>query len=432
MQVLAQLGTFVAEARAADLPAHDLAVQRRHFVDTVIAGAVGSQAPAFKAMRPLWGDGAEERIALHAAAIRMTEIDDIETTSCTTPSSVTVPVALGVPGADGDLRDALYVGTDLLVRFGAAVNGPELLYRNIWPTYLAAPMAAAATAARMMRLDADKSAVALALGLVLSAGGSGRFAEIGSPRWLLHARAVENGVFAARAAAMGFGADLTLLDGEWLELTHGAVLDRERLLDGLGAQSVYPRLSIKPFASAKQAIAAVSAFIALMEQGIDPEAIISVHVHVPGSYAAMLERKPAKGARNYASVAYQCALAAYHRDSLHHSYGDLPLSPPMQALMDKVSVIPDPLLDQHYPQHWPARVVVEANGASREHTIIAAPGDPESSFADAELRVKAEKVLAAAGLALGDWWEPAGAALDDADAASRLVARIGQSLGGQA
>ena len=120
-----------------------------------------------------------DAIGMQAAVIRHTEIDDIHLRSCTTPSSVVVcrlSLAHDLGEFDPEhVASAIWAGIELMTRLGAAVNGPNVLYRGVWPTYLAAPLGAAAVAARMWRLSEDATAHALSLALMLAAGRSGRF-----------------------------------------------------------------------------------------------------------------------------------------------------------------------------------------------------------------------------------------------------------------
>ena len=46
-----------------------------------------------------------------------------------------------------------------MTRLGVAIDGARILYRGVWPTYFAAPLGAAAIAARIWRLseDADRA-----------------------------------------------------------------------------------------------------------------------------------------------------------------------------------------------------------------------------------------------------------------------------------
>jgi MmgE/PrpD N-terminal domain len=59
-----------------------------------------------------------------------------------------------------------------MTRLGRVISGPDILDRGIWPTYFSAPFGIAAVAARMLRLDANQTAHALALALTLAAPAS--------------------------------------------------------------------------------------------------------------------------------------------------------------------------------------------------------------------------------------------------------------------
>ena len=55
-----------------------------------------------------------------------------------------------------------------MTRLGRVISGPDVLYRGIWPTYFSAPFGIAAVAARLLQLDANQTAHALALALTLA------------------------------------------------------------------------------------------------------------------------------------------------------------------------------------------------------------------------------------------------------------------------
>jgi 2-methylcitrate dehydratase PrpD len=87
------------------------------------------------------------------ALARLSEIDDIHLASMTTPGAIVVPAALTIAAslpdvASDDIAAAIIAGYEAMIRLGAAIDGPSVLYRGIWPTYFAAPLGAAAVAAR--------------------------------------------------------------------------------------------------------------------------------------------------------------------------------------------------------------------------------------------------------------------------------------------
>ena len=358
MSVIRDLATFVVNASAASLPPVDRTTQRRHVADTFVAAVAGSRTSEGKALRSLLPhDSVPDAIGKQAAVIRHTEIDDIHTPSCTTPSSVTVPCALGLARAQGnfdpdEVASAIWVGTELMTRLGVALDGARILYRGIWPTYFTAPLAAAAIASRMGRLTEDQTAHALSLALMLTAGRSGRFHGAIPGRTVILAMAVANGVCAAQSARHGVGGDPDLLDGPWLRDAQGLQANLGQLTAGLGKSNIYTQLSLKPFCSAKQAIASVEALTGLLAQGVSPDQITSVTVRVPPPYARMIGTKPEAGSRSstFVSAAYQLGLAACHSDRLYDiERADAMSESAVLAFAGKVSVVPDEVAARDIP-----------------------------------------------------------------------------------
>ncbi|HMG78347.1 MAG TPA: MmgE/PrpD family protein [Xanthobacteraceae bacterium] len=439
MSVIGELAAFVAGAKAADLPAADRERLRLHFIDTVVAAKAGARIPEGKALQSLGDDGAlAVRIGRQAAAIRLTEIDDIHLPSCTTPSAGVVPVALMLAAQQqkfdpSEIASAIWAGTEIMTRIGVAVRGPQILYRGIWPTYLAAPVAAAATSARLMGLSEARTGHALSLAVMLMAGGVGRIHGAPSGRWFLYANAVAAGVAAAEAAGADYRGDPDILDKTWLTDSHGIALDRERLTEKLGVGTVYAALSLKPFCSAKQGIAAIEAFRAILDRGVRAETISKVRVRVPPAYAGMIATRAEAGARQstMVSVAHQIALAALTADRLYDvDRSSAKADAEVAGFAAKVEIIADARLDVYYPQHWPAEVDVEANGEVHQQRIVEAIGDPEHPLDHAGIVGKAHRVLdpLVGNDGAAEWLKMAGAALDDAAACRKLAATFAAGL----
>jgi 2-methylcitrate dehydratase PrpD len=442
VSVIGALASFVAGAEASGLPAADRERLRLHFIDTVVAARVGALIPEGKALQGLGDDGALAiRIGRQAAAIRLTEIDDIHLPSCTTPSAGVVPVALMLAARErkfdpGEVASAIWVGTEIMTRIGVAVRGPQILYRGIWPTYLAAPVAAAATSARLMRLSEARTGHALSLAVMLMAGGVGRIHGAPSGRWFLYANAVASGVAAAEAARADYRGDPDILDKTWLTDSHGIALDHERLTEKLGASTVYAALSLKPFCSAKQGIAAIEAFRAILDRGVRAELISKVRVRVPPAYAGMIATRAEPGARQstMVSVAHQIALAALAAERLYDvDRSTAKVDADVARFASKVEIAADVRLDAYYPQHWPAEVDVEAGGEVHQQRVVEAVGDPEHPLDHAGVIAKAHRVLdpllGKDGIA--EWLQMAGAALDDTIACRKLAAAFAEGLGGE-
>jgi 2-methylcitrate dehydratase PrpD len=442
VSVIGALASFVAGAEASGLLAADRERLRLHFIDTVVAARVGALIPEGKALQGLGDDGALAiRIGRHAAAIRLTEIDDIHLPSCTTPSAGVVPVALMVAAREqkfdpGEVASAIWVGTEIMTRIGVAVRGPQILYRGIWPTYLAAPVAAAATSARLMGLNEARTGHALSLAVMLMAGGVGRIHGAPSGRWFLYANAVAAGVAAAEAARADYRGDPDILDKTWLTDSHGIALDHERLTEKLGASTVYTALSLKPLCSAKQGIAAIEAFRAILDRGVRAESISKVRVRVPPAYAGMIATRAEPGARQstMVSVAHQIALAALAAERLYDvDRSTAKVDADVARFASKVEIAADVRLDAYYPQHWPAEVDVEAGGEVYQQRVIEAVGDPEHPLDHAGVIAKAHRVLdpllGKDGIA--EWLQMAGAAFDDTIACRKLAVAFAEGFWGE-
>jgi 2-methylcitrate dehydratase PrpD len=269
--------------------------------------------------------------------------------------------------------------------------------------------------------------------VMLMAGGVGRIHGAPSGRWFLYANAVAAGVAAAEAARADYRGDLDILDKTWLTDSHGIALDHDRLTDKLGANCVYAALSLKPFCSAKQGIAAIEAFRAILGRGVRAETISKVRVRVPPAYAGMIATRAEPGARQstMVSVAHQIALAALAADRLYDvDRSSAKADTDVAGFAAKVEIIADARLDAYYPQHWPAEVDVEANGEVFQQRIVEAIGDPEHLLDQAGIFAKAHRVL---DPLVGDdgatqWLEMAGAALDDATACRKLAAAFAAGL----
>jgi 2-methylcitrate dehydratase PrpD len=438
MTVLHDLAAFAAGASVASLGEAERTIQRHHLVDTVAAAIAGRTTADGRA---LCGVLADRPMGLRAATVRLTEIDDIHCASCTTPSSAIVPSVLTLiarhrradPAA---LADALWVGTEIIARLGAAIRGPWILYRGVWPTYFCAPMGVAAAIGRLLGLDASAMTNALAIALNLAAGAVGVRDKPRSPRWLLFATAVEAGHFAARAAADGYGGDPGLLDGpDWLRDTHGLAFDPSVLTDGLGARAVHAELSLKPYCSAKQAIAAIDAFRNLLADGVDPASVDAIDVRVPPEYAAMISRAAAPNVRasTMVSVAYQLALAAFRPEKLYDVARETaPFDKPIVDLVAKTKVVAAGDLSASFPARYPAAVIVEAKGRRYERRVVEAEGDPDRALDDLSLAAKLHRMLdpLIGEEETDDWIEAGSAALVDAASARALSERFARLFEG--
>jgi 2-methylcitrate dehydratase PrpD len=348
-------------------------------------------------------DNALDRVAQRVAIVRNTEIDDIHMPSCTTIGSVVVPVAVTLAGAIDKpdakrFAQAIATGYEAMARLSLAISGATILYRGIWPTLFSGPVGAAATAAPLLGLDPAQTADAIAMALSLTSGAAGG----GNARFALLGQAARSGVWAALAAAKGYRGDHSLLDGDWLQRSHGIALDPAPLVAPFEGEGAIATVSYKPFCAAKQNTAAIDAFRQLLGR-VSTDKIASVHVNVPPAYAGMIGQRHTKGRiERIINTSYQLALAAYRPDLLDDVVRpDLSQDAQIAAFMPKVEIAPDPALTAYFPAVYPARVEATlADGETVSVLVTDAPGDPARALNESELRAKfhrlADPVIGAA------------------------------------
>jgi 2-methylcitrate dehydratase PrpD len=368
--------------------AADQAVREKlklHVVDTVGAWIAAIRTPegrkliAFRDSMP--SPNLSDDIATHCALVRLSEIDDIHLPSMTTSGSVVIPAALtmatALPAAAiDDVPAAMLAGYEAMIRLGLAIKGPDVLYRGIWPTYFGAGFGTAAIAARLLRLDTQQTAHALALALTAAAPAVGQHHAVTTARWLAVGNAARTGLNAAFAAQAGFTADLNLLQSRLFPDVYGITPDIARMADDALA---FAQVSFKPWCAARQTMAATQALREVLSTGIAASDITQITAHVLPPHLKMIDHgvKPGDRASFLTSLPYQLAVAALspaEKAGLDQTVG-VPL-PALQSFMGKIAVSGDDALLSHYPAVWPARIVVTTASGQHEHRVESVPGDP--------------------------------------------------------
>jgi 2-methylcitrate dehydratase PrpD len=403
MTALEKLGAFVA-AHVPDERA--CADARLHAADAIGAWIAAIATEEGRLLRTFRQQGAAlpDQLAINCALARLSEIDDIYPGAMITPGAIVVPAALTIAAAfpeldKGELEAAIVVGYEAMVRLGAAIEGPSVLYRGIWPTYFAAPFGVAAVAARLMRLGPELTANALSIALIAASPGTGHHAAVSTARWLAVGQAAARGLQAAVAAGAGFTSDLKIADGDFLKNIYGVTPNAAIIADGLGELAL-SRTSFKPWCAARQTMAATQALKELLAEGVAADTIVRVGVAVLPPHLKMIDHGVVVGDRfsHLTSVQHQMAVAALAPDlayGLNAPAG--PTSPDILAFMERIKVrAEESLLSAGYPQAWPAHVTVTTRTKRHERSVLHVPGDPSRPFGADDLEAKFVKVLSPA------------------------------------
>jgi 2-methylcitrate dehydratase PrpD len=219
------LGQFIADLSPNRLPEEAARVARMGFIDTIGTMIAGRQEDSVRIMTETLapGDGpatltfgdrhapAPEAAWINGTAAHALDYDDVALRGH--PSTVLVPAILAEAehlGSSGaDMITAYVAGYETWAELFRRDTG--LLHQKGWhPTGLYGAVSAAAACAKLRKLDAEKAAIAIALGASQSAGLMSNFGTMTKP---FHAgKAAHAGIMAARLAEAGFTANTDALE----------------------------------------------------------------------------------------------------------------------------------------------------------------------------------------------------------------------------
>ncbi|MDA8370710.1 MAG: MmgE/PrpD family protein [Nocardiopsaceae bacterium] len=275
----------------------------RHLLDglgtTLAAARLGAARPAVTVARGLGGPaqasilGTGDRIGAAAAAlangaqIHALDFDDTHAGGLVHATAVVLPAVFAVgeeveaSGADTMLAAA--VGLETVCRLGAVT--PHAFHaRGLHATAVCGVFAAALAAARLYRLDPERTVHALGIA-GSQAGGLLEFLNTGASTKQLHPGfASQAGIMAARLAQAGATGPASVLEGEYglYAALVGTRVDPSALTDGLGQRWEATRITIKPYPVCQLSHAALDAVRRLQLDGADPAtdiAEITADVH---------------------------------------------------------------------------------------------------------------------------------------------------------
>jgi 2-methylcitrate dehydratase PrpD len=353
----------------------DLALAERSLRDTLAVMQAAREHP----LRPLFDQlGEAGRLAAEAHVL---DFDDLHMASTTHVSAVCVPVALATGGG----ARAYLAGAGVMARLGAALGWRH--YTAGWhATCTAGAPAAAITAAIANGLDAEQTAVAIALA-VPAAGGVQR--AFGTAAKALQVGFVADaGVRAAALASAGATADPTALD-EWLRLVGG---DPERIMGddrdtGPESAAVPGGLAIKLYPCCYALQRPVSA---VLELGAPPAAdVTKIRVRTPASsLRPLIHRRPTTGLEGKFSLEYGIATTLLDGRPTMESFSDRAVQrPDARRLVALVEV--DAAAGGNGLLDGDVRLEIELNGGETLRTALTLPpGAPGRPPTDDEFRHK--------------------------------------------
>lgn len=285
------------------LSARALDTTRAAIVDTVGVTLAGAAEPAaailWDALRDpadagsagmlVIGTGRRARaldaVLINGTAAHAVDYDDMAAAMGGHPSVPIVPVILALGeqlhASGRDLIDAYVVGFEAECRLGRVVH-PDHYDKGWHPTSTMGVFGAAAAAARLMRLEVEQTAVALALCASVASGVKANFGTMAKPFHAGHA--ARDGLMAAMLAARDFTANPGVLEHKqgFLAAYDGLSNTRpERLLPlpGDALEIEGDDIGVKQFPCCGSTHPAILAMLTIAERApVDPDAVESIEI----------------------------------------------------------------------------------------------------------------------------------------------------------
>src|SRR5690606_20699315 len=323
------------------------------------------------------------------------DFDDTHKRALLHTGSVVVPPTLALAEERGltgpEIIAAIVAGYEVAVRVGMAVMPTH--YRFWHSTATNGTFGAAASASSAMKLDADRTLMALGAAGTQAAGLNTFFTYGDMTKSLHPGKASLNGVLSARLAEVGGTSPPTILEHEKGYLNAYSLEPKPAALtSGLGTRWEILDNGFKFFPSILASHSAIQATLDIVSKhDVKPEQIASI---VNETYATVRSHFSAKevttgmGAR--VSVPYCCAVAAVDRAVGQAQFApERVLRKDVQGVLANTEVVAVDELTAQYPTKFPARVTITLRDGRKLTSQRDYPkGDPQAPLSPSEIEAK--------------------------------------------
>ncbi|MBM4313623.1 MAG: MmgE/PrpD family protein [Deltaproteobacteria bacterium] len=334
---------------------------------------------------------------LNAATGHGADMDDGNRTAQGHPGVAVIPVALALAEAHRlsgrEAITAIVVGYDIFVRLATAIN-PSHLSRGFHTTGTVGTIAAGGAAAKALNLDLAKTRNALGFA-TLQAAGLLEVAESGQMAKPLHpAKAALNGILAARLSEAGAEGPREPLEGrKGFIRAFTDHVDLDILLKDLGKDFRISACYVKLYPACRHTHAAIDAASNLRSGGLPSPALlekVKVYVYPAAINLTGTIYEPKSEDEAKFSLAYTVATALTKGN---FTLQDLDVArsfdPETRALVSKIEIVSDPLLESRAANIRGARVeLVMKNGTTRQDEVKLPKGEPEVPVTFEDIEVK--------------------------------------------
>ena len=311
-------------------------------------------------------------------------------TAVTLPSALAVAEPRGLSGKD--IMTSFIVGLDVGTRLSYAISPSAMYDRGFHPSAVVGSIGAAISAGKILDLDSKQISNSIGLAATQSSGLlSWESDSTEMSRTFGVGAAARNGVTAALLAEKGFGGP-EVLEGKY---TVFDAFSGERhvneLLNELGKRFEVMNQTIKRYSSCAFTHPGLDAFIQLVkENSVEAEDIDLIEVRFPARGAKLIDASELKSH----NIQYVLAVAAFKH---HVDVDDIIFEQHdkgIWALSEKVNLVHDDELDQHFPETMPTIITVKTHsGSTYRNRVDSAKGTPENPVTHQEIVEKFHRIV---------------------------------------
>ncbi|MBP6940904.1 MAG: MmgE/PrpD family protein [Syntrophorhabdaceae bacterium] len=399
------LSRFVSQCGSTPLTQEVVDGAKRCFLDWIgVTIGAATESPVMILLDVVLGLGGKKQASIlghriktsmvYAALVNGTmshtlDYDDAHSVIRTHPSAPLIPALLALAEhyelSGMELINAFAAGYETTVRMGYAL-GKEYYERGWHSTSVLGRLGAAAGAARLLRLEPEKTAAALGLAATQAGGVRDVFGTMGKP---FHAgKAAMDGLLAALLAKEGFTAPVDMLDKErGFPRVFTSEYQPEWITGGLGKEYRLGEVNFKPYAACLLVHPVVDAMLAIRrDQGPRPGEIEKIDIRVaPLNLKVTGKWDPRTEFEAKFSLPAAAALALIYGNVNNSLFTDSVVHDPLvRAIMDKVKATVDASMAE-----TEAVVNVLTKDGQRYTSHVTSPkGDPENPMSFSELEAK--------------------------------------------
>jgi 2-methylcitrate dehydratase PrpD len=337
------------------------------------------------------------------------ELDDVVNAASLHPGVTVIPAALSAAClsrcSGRELLEAMIAGYELTVKLGIALDPAAHYAQGFHPTGTCGSFGAALAAAKILKLDPDRTARALGIAGSQASGSmeflsDGSFTKRFNAGWAAHA-----GLIAALLAREGFTGPASIIEGRLGFLhSYSMASQPEKVMAEWGGPYEIMKTSIKPHACCRYIQGSIDCIISIVkENGLAEQDIEKIIVSVLKAGKALVSepREIKLNPKNIVdaqfSMPFGAAMAVIYRRAFLDQYCEENIvSPKVRALMQRVHCIENPDLEKEFPRKWPAEVeIVTRAGRSYRLRLEYPKGDPENPLSWEEIIEKFKNLASA-------------------------------------